>query len=144
VIAFFLFGLGWPLLIDLVFSPMFRGQPASWVQPNRALREFLTALSPMVGPMSAIRMLQSFEFERRGPIWISIGIAILTKAVMGGILLWLTIKTFDCSLGRVPESQSRARRRKSGIREEPVPSATSLSGGLWHEMFRNLNLTRSR
>jgi ABC-type transport system involved in multi-copper enzyme maturation permease subunit len=137
VIAFFLFGLGWPLLIDLVFSPMFRVQPLNWTQQNRVLREFLTSLSPMVGPMSPIKMLQGFEFERRGPIWNGIGIAILTKAVISGIFLWLTIKTFDHCLGRVPESRFLARRRKSAIREEPVPNATSLTSGLRHEMLRN-------
>ena len=112
MIAFFLFGLVWPLLIDLVFSQVFTTQSPNWIQQYRAQREFLTSLSPMVGPMSAIKMFQSFEFEQRGPIWNGIAIAILTKAIVAGIVLWLTIKTFDRCLGRVPESRFPARRQE--------------------------------
>ena len=52
VIAFFLFGLGWPLLIELLFSPMFRTPSTNLADRSALLREFLTSLSPMVGPMS--------------------------------------------------------------------------------------------
>ena len=69
------------------------------------LDELLTSLSPMVGPMSPIRLVWQFEFQARGPSWNGIGIAILIKAAVAGILLWLTIKSFDRCLGRVPESR---------------------------------------
>jgi ABC-type Na+ efflux pump permease subunit len=124
VIAFFLFGLGWPLLIDLVFSPMFRARLSTWSEQHRLLREFLGSLSPLVGPMGSIRML-GFEFEGRGPVWIGHAMAILVKTTIAGLLFWLTTRTFDRCLGRVSESRFCARPRPSAVREELVGSATS-------------------
>jgi hypothetical protein len=123
VIAFFLFGLGWPLLIDLVFSRMFTPQSPNWTDQNRVLKEFLTSLSPLVGPMSPIRTLQGFEFQARGAIWMSIGTAFVVKSAIAGLLFWLTIKTFDRCLSRVPESPFRAHPKPSLVRVELVPSA---------------------
>ena len=123
VIVFFLFGLGWPLLIQFGFSQMSRALSPSWTDHKRVLREFLTSLSPLVGPMSPIRTLEGFEFERRGPIWMSIVTALIVKSAIAGLLFWLTIKTFDRCLGRVPESRFRAPPRPSAVRVELVPSA---------------------
>jgi ABC-type transport system involved in multi-copper enzyme maturation permease subunit len=125
VIVFFLVGLGWPLLIELVFSPMFRGRIPNWYEQNRGLRDCLASLSPLVGPMIPFRPLGSFEFERRGPIWISLGTAFVIKWAIAGLLFWLTIKTFDRCLGRVPESQFPASPRPLAVREELVASAVS-------------------
>jgi ABC-type transport system involved in multi-copper enzyme maturation permease subunit len=124
VIAFFLFGLGWPLLIDLMFSQIFSAQAPSWTDQNRVLKQFLTSLSPLVGPMNPIRILQGFEFEVRRPLWMSIGTAVVVKSAIAGLLFWLTIKTFDRCLGRVPESRFRAHTRSRAVRVELVPGAS--------------------
>ncbi len=124
VTSFFLFGLGWPLLIDLLFSPLFRTPSPNLADRSALLREFLTSLSPMVGPMGALRMLQGFEFGSRGPIWISFGAAILVKSTIAWLLFWFTTRTFDRCLGRVPESRFRVRSRPVAVREEMVPGVT--------------------
>ena len=103
---------------------MFRTPSTNLADRSALLREFLTSLSPMVGPMSALRTLQGFEFERRGPIWIGLGTAILVKSTIAWLLFWLTTKTFDRCLGRVPESRFRARSRPVAVREDLVPGAT--------------------
>jgi len=69
-------------------------------------------------------VLERFATEKRSPIWNTLGIVILTKAVIAGVLLWLTIKTFDRKMGRVSESRSSARTRKPVIRNELVPTAS--------------------
>jgi hypothetical protein len=107
----------------LAFSPMFGAQSPNWTEQNRVLKEFLTSLSPLVGPMSPIRTLQGFEFQGRGATWMSIGTAFVVKSAIAGLLFWLTIKTFDRCLGRVPESRVRAHPRPSAFRVELVPNA---------------------
>jgi len=69
-------------------------------------------------------VLEQFPTENRAPIWHTIGIVILTKAVIAGVLLWLTIKTFDRCMGRVSESRFPARTRKPVVRNELVPAAS--------------------
>ena len=46
-------------------------------------------------------MLVGIEFRGRRLIWLGTGVVILIKAAIAGLLLWLTIKTFDRCLGRV-------------------------------------------
>ena len=124
VIVFFLIGLGWPMLVDLLVSQVFRARASNWYEENPVFRHFLIPLSPLVGPMGPITMLEQFKFKSLGPIWISHGMAILLKSAIAGLLFWLTTMTFDRCLGRMPESRIRARPRQSAVREELVPSAT--------------------
>ncbi len=124
VTAFFVFGLGWPLLIDMLFSPMFRGRATNLAEQSRVLQEFLTSLSPMVGPMSTLKTLQGFVFERRGPVLIGLGAVILVKLTIAWLLFWFTTRTFDRCLGRVPESRVRVPRRPVAVREELVAGVT--------------------
>ena len=70
------------------------------------------SFSPIFGPINPISVLQQFSTENRAPIWNTMGIVILTKAVVVVVLLWLTIKAFDHCLGRVPESRYSARKSK--------------------------------
>ncbi len=122
VIAFFLIGLGWPLMTDLVFSPLVMGLQ---YERNRVLQEFLTSLSPLAGPMSPNRLIEGCEFKPRWPCWLAIGTAGLIKASFAGLLFWLTIKSFNRCLGRMPDSGARARPRESAVREELIPVAAS-------------------
>jgi hypothetical protein len=73
------------------------------------LHDCLISLSPFVGPMTAINRLYQIEFHDRGPTWLGIGLVILIKTAIAGLLLWLTTRTFDRCLGRVSESGFRAR-----------------------------------
>jgi hypothetical protein len=38
------------------------------------------------------------------PQWIGMGVVVVIKAAIAWLLVWLTIKTFDRCVGRVPES----------------------------------------
>jgi hypothetical protein len=46
------------------------------------------------------------ELHARTGIWAGIAAVIAIKATIAWFLLWLTIKTFDRALGRLPESGS--------------------------------------
>ena len=46
------------------------------------------------------------EQHSRAPAWIATAIVIVVKAATAAFLLWLTVKTFDRCLGRVPGSRS--------------------------------------
>ena len=106
VVAYFLFGFGWPLLIELLFSQFFVSQTVPWYDQSHVLHDCLISLSPFVGPMTAINRLYQVEFHGRGPIWLGIGLVILVKTAIAGLLLWLTTRTFDRCLGRVSESRA--------------------------------------
>jgi ABC-type transport system involved in multi-copper enzyme maturation permease subunit len=124
VITYFLFSLGWPLLIELLFSQLFISQTVPWHERSHVLHDCLISLSPLVGPMSAINRLQHLEFYGRGPIWLGLGVVILIKTVIAGLVLWLTTRTFDHCLGRISESRFFARSRygwrKNALVDEPV------------------------
>ena len=123
VIAFFLLAIGWPLLIELLFSQLFFPQVRNWYEQNRVLHDCLMSFSSL-GPMSPISELQGFGFRGRGPLWIGLGTVILTKFAIAGLLFWLTVKTFDRCLGRISESRFLILPWRSAVREKLVPSAT--------------------
>ena len=108
VIAFFLVGLGWVFLVEILFRQFMNVQTGDWVEKYGWLRECASSISPIGGPMRPIEMLLGIEFHQRHLIWLGTAIATLIKTVTAGLLLWLTIKTFDRCLGRVPESRSSA------------------------------------
>ena len=108
VIAFFLVGLGWVFLVEILFRQFTNVQTVDWIEKYGWLRDCASSISPIGGPMRPIEMLLGIEFHRRRLIWLGTGVVILIKAVIAGLLLWLTIKTFDRCLGRVPESRSSA------------------------------------
>jgi ABC-type transport system involved in multi-copper enzyme maturation permease subunit len=122
VMAFFLSGIGWVLLIELAGNQMMRTQFADGMTRIRWLQTCALSFSPIFGPMNPISVLEQFSSENRVPIWNTIGIVILTKAAIAGTLLWLTIKTFDDRMGRMPEYQFRRRALSPVVFTELVPS----------------------
>ena len=125
VIAFLLFGLGWPIVIELLFSPMMRAQLPGAYERNRLLQDFLTSLSPLAGPMNALRLLEQCEFRPRWPFWLDFGSASLIKASIAGLLFWLTTKSFDRCLGRMPDRVKVRRLRERALPEELIPVEVS-------------------
>ena len=123
VAAFFLSGIGWVLLIEIVGNQMIRTQSFAedWFR-YRWLQTCALSFSPIFGSMTPISVLEQFATQNRLPIWTTMGIVILTKAGIAGVLLWLTIKTFDDRMGRMPEYQFRRRTLESMIFPELVPS----------------------
>jgi hypothetical protein len=108
VIVFFLLGIGWPFLVQFRFSSVFITPPTNWYDDNHVLQDCLLAFSPFLGPITVIKRLEEFEIHGRGPIWLGLGIVILIKSALAGLLFWLTLRTFDRCLGRTAESALRA------------------------------------
>jgi ABC-type Na+ efflux pump permease subunit len=125
VIAFLLFGMGWPLMIELLFSPILRAQLPGAYERNRWLQDFLTSLSPLAGPMNPLRLIEQCEFRPRWPFWLAIGLATLIKAGIAGLLFRLTSKSFDRCLGRMQERVKVRRPRERAVPEELIPAEVS-------------------
>ena len=103
VTAFLAAGLGWVFLIEALSRQFFE-----WSERHLWLRESVSSFSPIGGPIHPIELLVNIQFHERGPVWLGTGVVIVIKAAIAGSLLWLTIKTFDRCMGRMPDSDSRA------------------------------------
>jgi ABC-type transport system involved in multi-copper enzyme maturation permease subunit len=119
-VAFFLSGIGWILLVQLLFSPLMLGQ----LDCPRWLETCAMSFSPVFGPMNPLAVLEGFWDTSRVPIWCCILIVILTKVVIVRILLWLTIKTFDRCMGRFTESPFPEQVREFAFWRVLMPHAT--------------------
>jgi ABC-type transport system involved in multi-copper enzyme maturation permease subunit len=110
VILFFLIGIGWIILVALCFEFLRASLPRlgiPWLNANpRWLGETLMALSPIAGPPLAIDTLKWYAGDARPWRWAGLGVVITIKAVAAWLLLWLSIKTFDRRMGRVPEARA--------------------------------------
>jgi len=113
VIAYFLTAIIWSVAVEMIFLVFLRlAESPDWPDRYRWLYQCALSLSPIVGPMKPVEMLTGIEFYPRMRMWMGIGSVIVIKAAIAWLLLWLTIKTFDRCVGRMPESGS------------PVPSST--------------------
>jgi len=113
VIAYFLTAIIWSVAVEMIFLVFLRlAESPDWPDRYRWLYQCALSLSPIVGPMKLVEMLTGIEFYPRMRMWMGIGSVIVIKAAIAWLLLWLTIKTFDRCVGRMPESGS------------PVPSST--------------------
>ena len=106
VTAFLVVGLGWVFLVEVVFRQLANVQTSDWWEKYGWLRDSASSFSPIYGPMRPIEMLVNIEFYDRRLVWLGTGVVIVIKAAVAGCLLWLTIKTFDRCMGRIPESGS--------------------------------------
>jgi ABC-type transport system involved in multi-copper enzyme maturation permease subunit len=97
VVLFVLIGIGW--IIVMIISELFLDL-SEWGS------EAISCLSPVFGPIKSISMLTEWTNEPRGWFWIYLALVILAKLAGAGILLWLTLLTFNRCLGRVVESRS--------------------------------------
>jgi ABC-type transport system involved in multi-copper enzyme maturation permease subunit len=113
VIAYFLSGIGWALLVEFGSRQIMNRQSPDVLNQYRWLQVCAMSFSPIFGPINPIAVLQPFATENRAPIWNTMGIVILAKAAMVVILLWLTIKTFDRCMGRASSSTFVVKRSSS-------------------------------
>ncbi|HEV3121635.1 MAG TPA: hypothetical protein VGY53_07020, partial [Isosphaeraceae bacterium] len=102
VIVYFLTGIGWVLLCEVLISSVIRQY--TWMQDNQRLF-IMTAvsLSPIGGPINPISHLEQFVNGPRWPEWIGAGAVLIIKVAVAWLLFLLTVKTFDRCVGRVPE-----------------------------------------
>jgi ABC-type transport system involved in multi-copper enzyme maturation permease subunit len=117
VTAFLVVGLGWIFLVEILFRQFASVQTFGRWEKYGWLRESVSSFSPIAGPMRPTDMLVNVELHERGLIWLGTGVVIVIKAAIALALLWLTIKTFDRCMGRMPESGSRARAPEPGASE---------------------------
>jgi hypothetical protein len=124
VIAFFLAGIGWVFLLEMLVFQVISTQWESWIERHRWVATCLTSLSPVAGPLVALEEGTGFSQYSRTPAWIGVGVVLLIKAAAAGLLLWLTVRTFDRCLDRVPESRPAARDEVPVLQEALVPQET--------------------
>jgi hypothetical protein len=117
VFAFLVVGLGWVFLVENLFDQFANLQTLDWWERYGWLRQNVTSFSPIAGLIHPIEVLLNIEFHERGLIWLGTGVVIVIKAAIAGSLLWLTIKTFDRCMGRMPESGSRSPAPEPGTSE---------------------------
>ena len=117
VIAYFLVGIGWLPLVEALRWRIF-----PWLWSERWLRVASMSLSPIFGPIQPIEEFIQFAWEPRTPVWLGIGVGLLIKSAVAGMLLWLTVRTFDRRLGRIPESRPPSTKAPEGGR----PSRTGI------------------
>ena len=131
VIAYFITGIGWIILVELLFEWWRTWHTPDSFNATRGLHDTALSLSPVLGPARPIDMLLGGEQYSRTPGWNAIGVMVLFKAAIAGVLLWLSIKTFDRCLGRVCVSRREAaiaRARSGPIGPKPIgPDDLSLA-----------------
>ena len=102
VIGCFLTGIGWIILVESFFSVAGTIAAPAALQNARLRHDMALSLSLVFGSARPLDVLSIGQQYSRTSAWISVDVVILVKAAIAGLLLWLTIKTFDRSMGRVP------------------------------------------
>jgi ABC-type transport system involved in multi-copper enzyme maturation permease subunit len=123
-VVYFLTGIVWLLVLEFGSALIRFGR---WTDSIRAgwLYSCLMSLSPIFGPMRPTETLTEIQLNPRTPLWIGMFVALVIKAAVAGLLLWLTVKTFDRSLGRISESRIPMRRHVPVVEEELAASTVS-------------------
>jgi hypothetical protein len=128
VIAYFLTAIVWSVAVEMIFVVSVRlAQLSDPDVPDRYrwLYQCALSLSPIAGPMKPIDLLTGVELDSRIRIWLGIALVIVVKATIAWLLLWLTIKTFDRCVGRMPESSSPAPSPSVTLSNEPALAVIS-------------------
>jgi ABC-type transport system involved in multi-copper enzyme maturation permease subunit len=125
VIAYFLAVIGWFFVVQFVIEVIVTSRSFEELNRVRWLITCLTALSPLGGTFSPFETLQMTPYQPRDLTWVGLGVVIAIKAAIAWLLLWLTIKTFDRCLGRMPETRLPAGTRRPVVLEELAPSVSS-------------------
>jgi ABC-type transport system involved in multi-copper enzyme maturation permease subunit len=126
VIAYFLTAIIWSVAVEMIFVLHLRlAQSPDWSDRYRGLYQCALSLGPIAGPMKPVDILRGVELDPRIPIWIGIGSMIMVKAAVAWLLVWLTIKTFDRCVGRMPESGSPVPSPSLAASQEPALAVMS-------------------
>jgi ABC-type transport system involved in multi-copper enzyme maturation permease subunit len=114
VVVFVLTGVGIIILQEAVLRPLvYRSMTYDWGERNLWLIEVPMSISPIGGPIQAIDQLYRYATRPRTAVWTALGAVVCFKAIAAAGLLWLSIKTFDRCLGRMPEAPNLAARVKA-------------------------------
>jgi ABC-type transport system involved in multi-copper enzyme maturation permease subunit len=124
VVLYFLAGIGFIALTELAYELVRPAAPTDWLIRNRWFMTVLTSFSPVAGPINAMEPLTNYAWEPRHYLWRGFAVVALIKTMFAGLLLVLTIKTFDHRLGRTRETRLRQSRQKPVRIDELVAAAT--------------------
>ena len=126
VIAYFLTAIIWIAAVEMIFLFFLRlAQSPDWPDKYRWLYQCAMSLSPIAGPMKPVDLLTGVELHPRIRMWMGIASVIVIKATIAWLLLWLTIKTFDRCVGRMPESGSPVPSPSLAASKEPALAVMS-------------------
>ncbi len=123
VIAFFVTGVGWIVLVEIVLRPLLIGTSVEMIRRYGWLETCAMSMSPIYGPLNPISVLETYSHTSRAPIWGGLLLVVLAKAAIIGTLVWLTIRTFDRAMGRISERRDPERNLEPAVRAELVPIA---------------------
>jgi ABC-type Na+ efflux pump permease subunit len=122
VIFFFLTSIVWVIAVEWGFSLVARFQRPDnlyWFQQHyRWLNECLAALSPTFGPAITLSIINPWSWTDRPERWAGHAVVLAIKAAAAGLLLLLSVVTFDSCLGRISEARAPVRREEPVVLEE--------------------------
>ena len=121
VIAYFLTAIIWNVAVEIILElHLSLAQSPVWSFRHRWLYQCAFSMGPIAGPEKPVDILTGVELTPRIGIWMGIGSVIVIKATIAWLLLWLTIKTFDRCVGRMPESGSPVPSPSLAASKEPA------------------------
>jgi ABC-type Na+ efflux pump permease subunit len=110
VSAYFFLGFGWLAIIAIGVQSFAFSNRGSWLQRHMMeVMIFLASLSPIYGTLLGLDEFDSPRYAPRMWRWFFLAVVILIKSAAAWLVFWLTVKSFDRCVGRVPDSGSRMR-----------------------------------
>ncbi len=124
VILFFVLGIGWAMMMELVVMPLYH---EFWSDNRGYDQTFMNATMSvsLLGPVISLSNLQQTMFEPREWIWVMNAAGSIVKGCIALLLFNRTVRIFDRHLGRVPEGGAPLPRRRPEFPDtqaDPLPA----------------------
>jgi ABC-type transport system involved in multi-copper enzyme maturation permease subunit len=122
VVLYFVVGIGWNFLFDFGVISWFGSAGINLFERHSWVISALTSLGPIDGPVAPVTQMMHRSGSPFRLIWLGYSLACVAKIAFAAGIFWLTVKTFDRCMGRVPEKGER--------RGAKTPIATTISTGV--------------
>ena len=116
VIAFFLVAIGWVFLVACSLEAFVSNLDEELMEDHVWILFSLLSLSPIFGPIASSYALNLNPQSYGTGFWIGLAVVIPVKAAVAGLLLWLSVRTFDHRMGRSSGTRTSAGRGKHILR----------------------------